>query len=306
MFAPGKAPGNRVEQRSEAAERGHEAAPDQTGKPVEAALPDRRQGARADPDRAQLGPEPRQLGQIRHLDQREAPRAERQVAGRRDGPRDALDQRDTGRVPAFAAQRDRPAGITGDGADHVEAYAGARRGRDATGDRFDRAAIGEPARRRRRQNGKAAGAGEDEDVPRLCRRVARADAGNEGRAIGEVDIVHAGGDRRIHHRIGLGAIGLERPGGVHHQGGADRGEGGGKIAAAVESQRFGARPAAERAAEGFGLCQRSAGNDQVETCLVGEQARQPTAESTVAAENEHAAAALGHARNRSSSPRSAR
>ena len=224
---------------------------------------------------------------------------QRQVAGRRDGVAHRLRERVTYRRPAVADQLHGLSGVAGNRADDIEPDIRTRQRRNACGDRVDAGKIArERSHHRRRQHGKAAHARENKDIARPCRRIEAADAVDEGRAVGQVEIVDAERQARFHQAIGTFAVCLERAGCVDHQIGRDGAQLRIEIAVAVERCGDPLGAGRQSGAERHRLIARATGDDQRQPWLVGQQQGKATAKRAVAADDQDALMQRTHARNR--------
>ena len=137
----------------------------------------------------------------------------------------------------------------------------------------------------RGQHRKARDAGENEDAARARLGVELRDAADEIGAVGEVEIVNAERERGAHHAIGIGAVELERAGGIDHDVRRELAQLPLDVAVAIEGRRH--RRGWQIGAEALCFCMRAAGDDQRQPILVGEQLRQPSAEGAVAPEDQN-------------------
>ena len=133
--------------------------------------------------------------------------------------------------------------------------------------------------------GHRAGAGDDRHSGLLRPRVERADAGDEGAGVGEVEIVGAGGDAGLGDAI---VLALERADAVDDDVGRGRGERRAGIAGDVERMRLGQVGGVEAGDERLGLRLRAAGDQQPDPGVARERARDVGAEIAVAADDEDA------------------
>jgi hypothetical protein len=129
-------------------------------------------------------------------------------------------------------------------------------------------------------------------------------------AIGEIEIVDAERQCRPHDPIGIGAIGLERSGGVDHDIRRDLAQLSLNLPVAVERRghRGGrgcrCRGGSDGRTKGFRLGTRAAGDDQRQPVLVGQQLRQPPTEGAVASEDQDLERGERHARTKLATARS--
>ena len=116
----------------------------------------------------------------------------------------------------------------------------------------------EPPHHGRGQHRKARHSGQTEHTGRARLRVERADAGDELRAVGEIEIVHARRDARLDEAVTRGAVTLKRPARVDDDGRRERGELRRDVAVAVERRRLELRGGPARADEILGAAATSA------------------------------------------------
>ncbi len=192
-------------------------------------------------------------------------------------------------------QRDRFSGISGDRTYYTRTDGGVRGRRNAATHSFYVChVLSQFFDRGGGEHGKRAHSGKNEGAPRLGFAIETADAFDEFRPVGEIDVVDSRGKCGFDQPIAILAVGLKRPAGVDDEVGMALSQLGLDVAVAVERQRDCASPAAKAGAELGRLCRGSTGDEQSQRFCVGEQVRQAPAECAVAAQDQHP-----HAMNRS-------
>jgi hypothetical protein len=142
---------------------------------------------------------------------------QRQAPRHRNRGAHGFDETVTGFIPSAAPQRDRLARIARNRAQHIEPDTGIGRRRDGGRDAIHVLdARGKLAHRGGGEYGETAHSREYENAFRLRLCIKPRDAFNEIRAIGEIEVIHAGRHRCLYEPIRITAVHLEWPGCIDH------------------------------------------------------------------------------------------
>ncbi len=256
----------------------------------------------AHPDALCFGPQFREHAQIRHVDQRKQRTFERHEPRRRDGVSHGLRKGVAARKLASAFHGDGSSGVTRDRTDHVFTDTRERRRCDAAFNRIDPAHSGrQRANGGRREHRKSRGAREHENARRARGLVERADAGNEIRAVREIEIVNPLRDAGFNDSVAPLAIGLKRSARIDEDIGPQIRQLLFDIALAIECRRHETRfHRATNRRECSRFIQGPPANDDGQARLVLDKLDQPAAERAVTADDQDCDHLI-HLRNRSAS-----
>jgi hypothetical protein len=189
--------------------------------------------------------------------------------------------------------------VTRDRTDHVEAYTGVGRWRDAASDRVDAGqALGQLPADGGGEHWKTADARQDEHAFFFRNSVELSDPADEAAAIGQIEIADAERDCRLHQPIEVIAVGLEWSTSIDNDVGGERAYLCRHIASPVEALRAQGCLRIQPRTKGLRLRQGASRDDQLQLLLAGQQFHDPAAEHAVAADDQDAPAPLAHRRNR--------
>ncbi len=242
----------------------------------------------AHPDGFGIGPERLQGAEIGDVDQGKEGVAQGHAPGRGDGEAYLFGEGISLPGGAVGAQRNRLARVAGDRADHVQTDTGEGGWGDTAFDVLDRGhAVGQAADNGGGQNRETRSAGQHENTGGFRRGIEPVDPGDEIGAVGEVDIMHSEGDAGFHHRMGRGAVSLERTAGIDQNVGPMDRELRGNVAPPVE---LGGDQPRLGAASGLAVIMRfrdgSAGDDEGQAGVGFQQFDDTAAECAVGADDE--------------------